>query len=232
MTPFSILYVLAMMAYALLALRLLARYPRSLPSWTGAAFLLSLALWSLEDVFHGSPASTLAQVVLFSDIGNVGRASFASLFVLFTLAQTGNRRMLRHPAVWLALALPPGGFLWTLWTGRFLAENVSYPFGWGVAWPWTAWSIAFYAYCLLYMLFGTVVLLGFRHSTPNPVARTNAGLVAGTTGLSVVLGMTTDVVLPYLTSVEFPGLAVFAGLGSAFGLYYGVARHGLTPVTP
>ena len=232
MAPVSTLYAVALTTYVYLVVLVLVRNPKSLLNWTCAAFLLSLALWSLEDVFHGSPATPLEQVLVFSDIGNIGRAGFASLFVVFTLVLTRSRRLLRHPAAWLVLALPPVVFLWALWTGRFLPENVHYLFGWIVVWPWTAWSVGYYAYYVLYMLFAILVLLGFRQRTTNAAERAGAGVILFTIALSLVLGTLTDVVLPSLTSTRFPEMTGFLSLFWAIGLYYSVTRHGLMSVTP
>jgi PAS domain S-box-containing protein len=232
MAPVSILYAVALAVYLYLVVLVLVRNPKSLLNWVCAAFILSFALWSLEDVFHGNPSTPLEQVLLFSDIGNVGRAAFASLFVVFTLVLTRSRRLLRHPAVWLALALPPAVFLWALWTGRFLSENVHYSFGWIVVWPWTAWSYGYYAYYVLYMVFAFLTLLRFRRRAASGTERAQAGLILTTAVLSLALGTITDVVLPGLTSVRFPELAGFFGLLWAVGLYYSVARHRLMSVTP
>ena len=232
MAPVSILYAVTLTAYVYLFVLVLIRNPRSPLNWACAAFLLCLALWSLEDVFHGSPATPLEQAVAFSAVGNIGRAGFASLFILFTLVLTRSRRLLRHPAAWLVLALPPVVSLWALWTGRFQAENMRYSFGWVVVWPWTAWSVGYYAYYILYMLFAILTLLRFRRRTTNAAERAGASVILGTIALSLVLGTVTDVVLPNLTSVKFPELAGFLSLFWAVGLYYSVARHGLMRVTP
>ena len=232
MTPVSVLYAVALTVDLHLVVLVLIRNPKSLLNWTCAAFLLSLALWSLEDVFHGSPGTPLEQVLLFSDIGNIGRAGFASLFVLFTLVLTRSRKLLRQPTVWLALALPPVVSLWALWTGRFLPENTHYSFGWVVVWPWTAWSVGYYAYYILYMLFSILTLLRFRQRATNAAERAGAGVILGTIALSLVLGTVTDVVLPNLTAIKFPELAGFLSLFWAVGLYYSVTRHGLMRVTP
>lgn len=168
----------------------------------------------------------------FSDIGNVGRAGFASLFVLFTLVLTRSRKLLRHPTIWLALVMPPVVFLWALWTGRFLSENMHYSFGWVVVWPWKAWPICFYAYYVVYMLAAFLLLFGFRRRTNNPVERTQTGLILVTVTVSLVLGTVTDVVLPGFTSIRFPEMAGFFGLVWAIGLYYSVTRRGLMSVSP
>jgi PAS domain S-box-containing protein len=232
MAPVSTLYAVALATYLYLVVLVLIRNPKSLLNWTCAAFLLSLALWSLEEVFHGSPGTPLEEVLFFSNVGNVGRAGFASLFILFTLVLTRNRRLLRHPATWLAIALPPVVFLWALWTDRFLPENMHYSFGWVVVWPRTGWPVGFYAYYILYMLAAFLMLVRFRQRTTNAVERAQAGLILFTAALSLTLGAATDVVLPGLTSIRFPELAGFFGLVWAVGLYYSVTHHGLMSVTP
>ncbi len=232
MAPVSTLYAVALAAYLYLVVLVLIRNPKSLLNWTCAAFLLSLALWSLDDVFHGSPNIPLEEAQFFSNVGGIGRAGFASLFVLFTLVLTRNRRLLRNPATWLALALPPVVFLWALWTGRFLPENMHYSFGWVVVWPWKAWPICFYAYYVLYMLAAFLLLVRFRRQTTNAVERAQSGLILATVTVSLVLGTVTDVVLPGFTSIRFPELTGFFGLLLAIGLYYSVTRQGLMSVTP
>lgn len=233
----SLLYTIALIVYADLAVIVLYRNIRSRLNWFCALFLLSLACWSLEDIFHGNPALPAAQVDFFSDIGAIGRFSLASFFLAFVLEFTGSldriqRRRFGTGMLLILLAGLPVFLLVMYYCRQFPLTNHHYSFGWVVEWQSNnLWVLLFYCYLGGFVSFGSYLLYRFAKEGNNPPQQKSARILGLTTLASLILGGFTDIILP-LTDRPFPELAGLGSLIWAGGLYYSIGRYNLLALTP
>ena len=241
MTALSLLYVFAAVVFLALAGLVLRNNVRSRLNWSCALFLLAFALWSFEDVFHGNPSLSANLVNRFSDIGNVGRCAAPSLFLWFVLLLTRKPGLSRpsgsrpRPARALAAALMVGLpllLLVMLWTRQVPWQNHHYSFGWVVVWNNGFWAFGYYAYCAGFLLLGMALLYRFLRRTTLIWERRRATVILVTTLVALALGAISDVVFPNVLHLAFPELAGAFTLIWAGGLYYSVARYGMTRITP
>ncbi len=227
----SLLSYTAFLTYLVLAVVVLRRGPRAALNWSCALFLLALACWSLEDVFHGNPALAENYVRMFSHIGTVGRASGGSLFLWFVLLLTGREWLLRRWWLYPLLIGAPVAFAVGLWTGAFPAVARLHSFGWVVFWPNSAWSVAYYGYLVLTLTIAIGLLWQARQRATEPNVRRRLGLIIATTVLAFLLAVLFDVVLSS-SPRPLPELGSSLALIWAIGLTVSMTRHGLLAVEP
>jgi PAS domain S-box-containing protein len=229
MPVFALLSGYALVVYLCLAVLAVVKNPRGRVNWTLAGLLLALAVWSFEDVFHGDPHLIPERVQFFSDLGTVGRCSFASLFLIFVLVYTRQSRRLRSWPVILSLAAVPALFCYVLWSRLIVPVNQRFSFGWTVTWPSTFWSLLFYGSYLFLMAVSFRLLARYRVRAVLPQERTQATIVLVSSLVALVLGTITDVVLP-MTTVRFPELASSFALIMAGGIYTAITRYGMASI--
>jgi len=229
MTPMSLVYAAAMAGYVALAVVVLYGNRKSPLSWTTALLLVSLAVWSFEDVAHGNPAVPPGA---FGNIGAVGWLTFPSLFVLFALVFTRRKRVLWSWPVYPVLFGIPAFFIYLQWTGRLMSLYQRHAFGWTTVWRGTVWPILYFVYYFVSVLFAISLILRFRNRTVRPAERRQAGLIALTATVALVLGTSSDVLFPNFVSFPIPELAGIFNLIWAAGLFVSVTRYGLLSVTP
>jgi PAS domain S-box-containing protein len=232
MTVVSLLYAFALACYSALAVRVLARRPRTALNWTAALVLAGLAVWSVEDIIHGIPAAPLSLVHLFSNIGSFGWGTFAAMNLLFTLVFTRHRRLLKSRWVYPLLVVPPVLTIVAQFTGHINQSYRLTPYGWTTVWDTCAWPAIFYVYYSSYTLLSLGLVLRFRFTSTRVYERKQAGLIFASGVVPLLLGTASDIILPRLTGLRMPDLAGAFVLIWAGGIYYAVTRYGLMNVTP
>jgi PAS domain S-box-containing protein len=135
--------------------------------------------------------------------------------------------VLRRWWLYVALIGTPLGFALGLWTGAFPALVRHESFGWVVIWPWSGWSVSFYAYLVSFLFIACVVLVRLWHESQGWRERRRILLVWTTVGATLALGSLTDILLPALNAFGVPELASSFSLIWAVGLYLSVTRYGL-----
>jgi PAS domain S-box-containing protein len=103
--------------------------------------------------------------------------------------------------------------------------------GWRTVWSNSFWVWFYYAYYVAFALASLVLVSRFRSTTRVFRERKQADLILGTGIATLLLGTTTDVVIPQLTRLHTPDLAGALCLVWAAGLYVAVTRYGLMSVT-
>ncbi len=232
MTVVSLLYVLALISYLALAVRLLAKKPRTTLSWSCAIVLFGLAVWSIEDIVHGIPAAPLPLVRLFGDIGSFGWGTFASLNFAFMLVFARQQRMLRKWFLSVPLVALPVLTIYEQMTGNINASYALGEYGWQTVWSRSVWPTVFYVYYLSFTLLALLLVFRFRRRAVRSYERKQAGVILGTGVVSLALGTVSDVILPQFTRLQTPDVAGALVLIWAAGIYYAVTRYGLMSVTP
>jgi PAS domain S-box-containing protein len=224
-------YLAAFLIYVGLALVVIIRNPRAALNWFGFAFVLCFALWAFEDIFHHlHPMIGPGPARIFANIGSLGGYSFASAFVLFTLALTGRRRYLRNWYIYVPLLGLPLVCIVAQWTGGGLPVKPG-TFGWVVDWTPSIWTVLYPVYYAGFMLAALAMIVQYRRSTTEARARRQAGIIFWTALSSLVLGTLGDVVLAELFPGRLPELAGATGVIWAFGFAVGMTRYGLMPLT-
>lgn len=232
MTPLSLLYLVAVAVFFALAVLVLHNHIRSQLNWSCALVLVALMFWSAEDIFHGNPATFPATARTWGNIGALGWVGFASLNLWFVFLFTRQKKVLRNPLVVTLLIALPVILLAAQWSGHLAFADVKTSFGWMSRWSKSFWTVLYYIYYLTETILSLYLLLRFRRSAADPYERRQAGLIALTGIISLILGSATDVVLPNIAGVKVPELAGAFTLIWAGGLYYSVTRYGMMRITP
>ena len=232
MTVISLLYLFALLAYAVLATLILAANPRSSLNRACALVLISFAIWCFGDIFHNLPLLPKNQALLFENISSFGWCSFPSTFVAFALVLTGWNPRRGRWLVNAALVGAPAVFVIMQFAGLMTVDYRLEWFGWAAVWSESAWPYAFYGYIVAGVMTGFVVLGRFAIVHPARAERRTALVALGTAAAAVLLGAATDIVLPRLGATGVPELAGITALVWAAGLYYTSRRYGLMTLTP
>jgi PAS domain S-box-containing protein len=232
MTIATLLSALALVAYAALAVCVLARQPRTALNWTAALILAGLAIWSAEGIVHGIPTASAGLTRAFADIGSFGWGTFTSFMLVFTLMFTGRQRALRFWPAYILLVGLPALTIYAQFTGRIIAGHTLGTYGWTTIWS-TSWLVyLFYAYYASFALTSLFLLWQFRRQTRHWRERRQATLMLSTGMAAMVLGALTDVVIRQFTRLDTPDLAGVLLVIWAAGLYLAVTRYGLMSLTP
>ena len=231
MTFVTLLYTFALVCYVSLAVRVLRRTPRSALNWACAAALLGLAVWSIEDVFHGMTVLPKSAAILCADVGSFGWGTFPSLNLLFMLVFTRRARLLRSWWLYPLLAAPATLTIIAQLTGHINGDLRLDAYGWQTVWSTSLWPAFFYVYYLSCTI--TALYLGFRFMRAAPLSRERkqARLVFYCGLAATVLATTSDVILPQFTRIHFADLGGVLALVWAGGIYYALTRYGLMSVT-
>lgn len=232
MTVLSLLYLFALLAYAVLATLILAANPRSSLNRACSLVLASFGIWCFGDIFHSLPLLPKSQAMLFENISSFGWCSFPSTFVAFAMVLTDWNPRRGRRLMNVALAAVPAFFVVMQFAGRMTVDYRPEWFGWAAVWSDSVWPYAFYGYVVVGVLTGFVLLARFAVVHPAHAERRTALMALGTAAAALLLGAATDIVLPRLGATGVPELAGVTALIWAGGLYYAAQRYRLMALTP
>ncbi len=232
MTVLSLLYIVATVIYATLAVLVILRNPRAILNWFCGLLLTCFALWTMFAIFHHlQPLIPSAPANLVYRIGKIGANGFASAWLLFALALTNRKKYLRAWPIYIPIIGIPIALSIREWYGPVIGTLVQASSYWGVRWEPSFWSGLFVVHYVTASILGLYLVARFgRHATKKRQRR-QALVTFCTVSTTFLVSSVFDVVLPVLRGNPVPELAQFLGLIWAGGLFISMTRYGLTGFT-
>jgi PAS domain S-box-containing protein len=224
--------IVSVLVFIHLGVYALAKSPRSSTNRFFAAFCFCLGLWSLADIFTHSPSVPLHLVQRVAEVTAIAWCSFASLFVCFIVLFTRNGKLLESkPFVGCLVALPLLCF-WANWSGFLKTYGVRQTWGWPYLWAGSYWRYVFYAYYLSFVAAGVYLTVDFAGKAQGAKERKQARIISLASVATLIVGSTTDAVLPELHVVTVPRIGSVTVLILAFAIVYAMTRYSFLTITP
>ena len=231
-TRLSYIHFIGFLASLYMAL-IVIRRPTALVNRIASLLFFVISLWDLSVVFRHNPDSAVTNIRFFLNVGSFGWIGMPVVFLCFAGVLTGNQ-VLRGKR-FLPFLVPPLVLLGAqLYGGKILdvSSVVRSTYGWPILYPNPFWINAYYVYLLAYLAAGLFVIERGYRAADSERERKRLLLILKTGVISLTLGAITDIVIPILDIVDFPGLADVFTLVWIGGMYVGITKYGLLEVTP
>ena len=225
MTLFSSLNLGVFILYLWLVMYILIKNPRPLVRKLCAAFVSSLALWSLSRIFVYSPHVSREVAMLFANIASLGWISVGSLHLWFTLVFSGKKDILSKKYIYFFLFGFPLVLIPVQWSGLMLGDFNMSVIGWRPIFIRSFWSYIFSGYSLAFLGLSLVLVYSTMRHSSSQLKRSQARIIFHSMLISIIGGAAFDMLLPLLKIYGLPNVSNFFGLIWASGIVYAMARH-------
>jgi len=232
MSFFPFLHFFNSIVYVYLAIYIFIKNPRALLNRLCVAFLLCFFLWSFSFVFLHHPFCSKHLAKLFVNISSIGWCSFSSFFFWFILAFTGKKKILKKKWFYPLLLGIPLVLIYQQWNGLIFVDYIKEYYGWKGLYSKSIWPYLFFSYYLSFMIAGLYLSFDFMRKSPNAVLKKQAAIIFFTTGVALILGTVTDVILTLANIHIIPNIADTFMLIWSFAVVYAIARYKFLTITP
>ncbi len=232
MSFFSFLHFFNTVVYLYLAVYIFIKNPKALVNRLCVPFLLCFGLWSFSLIFIHNPYASKNIARLFVNISSLGWVSFGSFFLLFILAFTGKKKILKRKWLYLLLFGIPLVFIYKQWTGSIFVDFSKVYYGWKPLYGSSSWPYLFLFSYLSFVGTGLYININFMRNTQNTVLKKQAKIIFITVMITLVLGTFTDVIFPLSNIHVIPNIADSIILIWAFGVVYAMVKYKFLIITP
>ncbi|HPJ38359.1 MAG TPA: PAS domain S-box protein [Spirochaetota bacterium] len=194
---------------------------------------VSFSSWSIAYTFMHM-ADTVRELWFWNSMGAVGWCTFAAFFLHFVLLLAVKNPVIRNKWFVIILYIPSAVFLVKEITGNLTVKYfVLQEFGWREEHPFgSIWFWSYIGFTIAYIVTGIVVLFYWRFHSTVQRDKKQAGIIAISTAISMILVILVDVVLPLFFEFQLFPLAPVIVLLWATGAWYSIVRYRLLSVTP
>jgi len=205
---------------------------------TAAYFLLCLGVWSLGDIFvYASRLFESIDKIHFANISALGCLSFPSFFLLFTLAFTGKKTLMRMSKAVssMLLFMFPLVFIYKQWESVILSGFISPGMNTANLWSDTIWQYSFYIYYLSFMGQSLYLLLDYIEKTSDANSKKQAKIIAISTIFAILSVSFLNILIPewHMSQVtKASDIVILSMLVWAFGIFAALRRHNPAGITP
>jgi len=227
--PFLHFFVL--ITYVYLGFNVLVNNPKSRINWSCFISILGLMIWSLSMIFIQSPYTPEAEAILANKLGAVGRFSFYSFFVWFSLEFTGNRKLLNEKKLIFILGALPLLFILKQWSSLPMVRLLRAPYGWGFVWQRDPVTYIYFIFSLFAMIGAVYVMYRGGRRILDPVKKKNTLLMCFLVLFGFLPGYFINVGFPLLKIYDFPPIANVFPIFWAIGLVYSTTKHKFLAIT-
>lgn len=232
MNILSILHLISAVAYLYLAGFITLKNPKSPFNRITALLFICMGVWSFSCIILHSPLSPKENVVFFDRVGSVGSFMISSVFLIFALIFTEQKKVMKHPYAYGLLFLLPVIFLIKKFQGAMVFDYVLNSYGWAGQLYLSPQVYAFLAYQVLTCLTSLYILIRFAHMQHDVFKKRQATIIWSTFAAALILGGITDILLPTLRISTIPEMANIFSLIWSGGITYTIIKYRLLQVTP
>jgi PAS domain S-box-containing protein len=229
---FSYLHFFAFVTYCCLAAFVLSRGPRNKLNQACICFIACLAVWSLQYSFLQTPWTTEAEARLWTGVGAFGWIGAGWSFLWLVHIFTGQEKRLGAPWYHCLVSVPPVVLIGAQWDGLIVSGFAREWYGMAYSFSDTFWTPLSLLYCLGSLGAGLLLLVRFERRESNRFKRKQALAMCYFTLISVVIGSTTDALLPLFGIHRLPGMGDLVSLIWAVGLSYSIVKYRFLTITP
>ena len=228
----SFLHLISSVSYLYLAGFITLKNPKSPFNRITALLFICLGIWSFSCIILHSPLSPKESVVFFDRVGSVGSFLISSVFLIFALIFTEQKKLMKHPYAYGLLFLIPVILLVKKFEGTMVSEYIQESYGWSRIVNLTPEVYALFAYYILTCLAALYLLIRYSYRQNDVFKKRQATIIWSTFAVALVLGSITDALLPSLQIRGTPELANIFSLIWSGGIAYTIIKYRLLQVTP
>ncbi|UCC12934.1 MAG: PAS domain S-box protein [candidate division WOR-3 bacterium] len=232
MNVLSVLHLISAVAYLYLAGFITLKNPKSPFNRISALLFICMGIWSFSCIFMHSPLIPRASVEFFDRVGSVGSFMISSVFLIFVLIFTEQKKFLKHPYAYGLLFLIPVILLVKKFEGTMVSDYIQGSFGWSRLVNSTPEVYALFVYYILTCAAALFLLIRYSHKQHDVFKKRQATIIWTTFAVAFVLGSITDALLPALQISVLPEMANIFSLVWSCGIAYTIIRYRLLQVTP
>jgi len=196
-----------------------------------ALAIVPFAIWSFAFTFLHS-ASEVNVAKFWMNVASIGWCSFPVGVLWFYLGFSHHEKLLKNKSFIAVCLFLAAFFTYEQWNGNLIVDLVRQLYGWSSVWKISPISFAFSMYYVVFVVGCMYSALDFERRTKSVREKKQARIFYVNALVSLILGTTTDVMLPMLGIGTIPPLADIFILSWAGGLVYAVKRYGFMALTP
>lgn len=217
----------------LLAIYIFSKDMRSLVNWSFAAALLCFSVWSFGMIAQHNPATPKhALEIYFTSLTCFGWIPVNSFALVFMLAFTERKQILKSKLVWLVLFGIPAFLIYKRLSGFLIVDHVLADYGWHMVWGKSIWTHLFFAYYAIGMFVLIYLILDFIRKTKKAAKKKQAIIIFFSLIPVIILISITNFIFPKLGIYNIPNVANIFMLIMAGGIVYAMAKHRLMIISP
>ena len=226
------LHFFSALAYLYLAVFILVKSPHSSLNRICAAVFGCFFLWCMGKTIAHNPYASKELVMASSKFVIIGAWSFSGFLMWFSLLFTEKETILKHKWIFIVVFAIPVITLFNQLVYGNIIVYIKKPFGWGLDWQNSIWTMLLFAHIFCSISLALTFIFHFGRKTSNRIKKKQAHIIGLSTLLGFVIGYTTNIILPHLTSHPFPDLAHNMALIWAIGLVYAILKYKFLIITP
>jgi len=232
MNIFPFLHFFNLMVYVYLAVYIFIKNPGSPVNRLCAVIFLCVGTWSFSMIFIHNPAVSENTAWIFAGIGSLGWGTFSSLFLLFIFAFTGKKELFKKKWVYPVLFGLPLLLIYAQWSNLLFVDFSREYFGWKGMYSRSVWPILLFLQYLSFLIVGLYMNFDFMKKTPSQPQKKQAKIISITVIIALILGATTDTVLPLMNMHYIPNMGDTFVLIWAFAVVYAMVKYKFLTLTP
>jgi PAS domain S-box-containing protein len=231
MTILPALHLIAFLTDICLIVIVIYKQPKALLNRLCALVVGTFAIWSLGYGFCHTAYSANA-AMFWVNVSAVGWSSFSVASFYFYLALTKKEKAIKNKVMLFSLLAIIAYFFYEQLAGNLVGEVIEKPYGWAGVWTISAYSYSFFYYYLIMAVLCIYLTLDFRHKAQSAHEKLQSKVLSATAVFGLVLGSTTDIILPIIGVTNFPQVADLLVTIWGLGIVFSVTRYGLMRLTP
>ncbi|MCP4130513.1 MAG: PAS domain S-box protein [bacterium] len=232
MSPVALLHYTLFVIYIFLTLFVFLKNKYAILNRVCALLILCFSVWSLGPVLLSNKDISSETARVFSHIGSIGWITFPGIYLWFILVYTGKKKLLQTWVIYPGLFIPPLLFLYLKWSNILMAGYAYNGYLWHGVWSQSIWPILFHCYYISFVCLSLYVLFSFIRKTKNKTKQKQARIIFTTTVIALILGTTSNAILPQLGIYTLQHQAITAIIIWVYGLVYATVRYQLLGLSP
>jgi len=205
---------------------------KSMLNRTCAILISCFSIWNFIDIFSPVNKLTVDTALLFQNISSIGWISFSSIFLCFAMLFAGKGNLLKKKWFLFLIFILPAIILYKQWTNGVTGQPMLRYYGWEFVWADTIWAYLFISYYILFSIAAIYIIFHHGIKTKNLLEKNQSRIIVATILISLILGTTTDVILPLLNIKGPPQMADVIILIFAGGMIYAIVKYKFLSITP
>ena len=236
MNFFTYLFFFCSLVYLYLTVFIFEKNPKSSLNRMCSLIFLCLALWSFSDVFIYNHYTTIQTARFFNKLGSIGWIVLFISTLLFALAFTEKKKLLKSRLLYIIILPLPLLLLYNQLNESAIYlvndNNSRQYYGWTCNYTDSAWVYIYYSYLLVYLTASLYLILNYWRNCSELYKKKQSLIIFFTGIIGISLGSITGIILPEMDIYLFPNLTNVIMLIWATGIIYAMTRYRLFLLTP
>lgn len=231
MTIWSWVHFISFVIYLFLFGYIIGRGPKIFLNWLAATLMGCFALWAFGNAMMFNNFSTIESSDTILKIGAIGWIFFSSVYLLFILEFTENKKISRSPVILSLLFFIPLIIYILYFTGNMVQCCDKTYFGYTGRWLGTIWTKLFYFYYSSFFFMGTYFLFDFFLHQKEKIKKNISLILMVTMLICFILGSISSIILKAIRQYTPVEADIYVLLFAA-GIIYSMLKYEFLSITP